>query len=91
MNWRTLEYALAVHETGSFRAAAQRCHASTPTVSLQIRKLEGYLRLPLFERDSHGARTTARGERIMLDIRRAVLALRAMRRDASVLAFEDFK
>jgi len=91
MNWRTLEYALAVHETRSFRAAAQRCHASTPTVSLQVRKLEGYLRTPLFERDTHGVRTTPQGERIMLDIRRAVQAVRAMRRDAMVLALEEIE
>lgn len=89
MDWRTLEYALAVHETRSFRAAAQRCHATTPTVSVQVRKLEAYLRTSLFERGARGVRTTPRGERIMLDIRRAVEAVHAMRRDARVLAFED--
>lgn len=89
MDWRILEYALAVHETRSFRVAAQRCHASIPTVSQQVRKLEGYLGTSLFERDTHGVRTTPQGERIMLDIRRAVHAVRAMRRDARVLAFEN--
>lgn len=72
MNCRTLEYALAVHETGSFRDAALRCKVTKATVSLQIRRLEACLGIVLFERGARRSRATADGEQVMPCIARAV-------------------
>ena len=50
MNIRDLQYLVAVAELQHFGRAAERCHVSQPTLSMQIRKLEDYLGVPLFER-----------------------------------------
>lgn len=82
MNCRTLEYALAVHETGSFRDAAARCQATKATVSLQVRRLETWLGIELFERGPRHSRTTPEGERAMACIARAVHCMRDLQRCA---------
>lgn len=40
MNSPSLEYIVALHETGSLHAAARRCHATPGTVSAQISRME---------------------------------------------------
>lgn len=82
MNCRTLEYALAVHETGSFRDAALRCKATKATVSLQVRRLETWLGIELFERGPRLSRTTPEGERAMACIARAVHCMQDLQRCA---------
>jgi LysR family hydrogen peroxide-inducible transcriptional activator len=62
MELQQLRYFLAVAETGSFTAAAARCHVSQPSLSIQLAKLEAELGGPLLERSRKGARLTERGE-----------------------------
>ncbi|GAB6089110.1 LysR family transcriptional regulator [Spirochaeta dissipatitropha] len=57
-----LRYFLSICQTGSFTAAAELCHISQPSLSVQISKLEEELGGSLFERSRQGARLTARGE-----------------------------
>lgn len=52
---------LAVVETGSFHAAAERLGLAQPTVSQQIRKLEESLAACLLERQRGGCQPTAQG------------------------------
>lgn len=52
---------LAVVETGSFIAAADRVHVTQSTVSTRIRNLEAYVGRPLFERSKAGANLTPAG------------------------------
>ena len=40
MTFKTIEYVLAVYETGSFSRAAQRLFISQPALSQAIRKME---------------------------------------------------
>jgi LysR family hydrogen peroxide-inducible transcriptional activator len=85
MNTRTLEYVVAVADLGHFGRAAVYCHVSQPTLSLQIRGLEDYLGVRLFDRHTRGAQLTAEGRRLILTIRAAhdqigVLKAEAMRR-----------
>jgi LysR family hydrogen peroxide-inducible transcriptional activator len=71
MNLRDLDYICAVAETGHFGQAAEMCHVSQPTLSGQIKKLEDYLGVTLFERARSGARLTDAGQDIV-DIARNI-------------------
>lgn len=82
MNCRSLEYAVALLETGSLRAAAQRCHATPGTVSAQITRLEAYLGVRLFERRSEPAVVSERGREVLVEMSKAVAQLKAVRRVA---------
>ncbi len=50
MNLRDLQYFLAVYETQHFGKAAEKCFVSQPALSMQLKKLEEYLGVTLFER-----------------------------------------
>ena len=65
MNLRDLDYICAVADTGHFGRAAEICHVSQPTLSGQIKKLEDYLGVPLFERARSGAKLTDVGREIV--------------------------
>ena len=52
MNFRDLEYLIALEELKHFRKAAEKCFVSQPTLSGQIRKLEDELNVQLVERSS---------------------------------------
>ena len=65
MNIRDLQYLVAVAELQHFGRAAERCHVSQPTLSMQIRKLEDYLGVPLFERAGRKVLVSSAGEQIV--------------------------
>ena len=65
MNFRDLEYLVAVSETLHFGQAAQRCFVSQPTLSGQIHKLEKELGATLFERTNRSVHITAIGQKIV--------------------------
>jgi LysR family hydrogen peroxide-inducible transcriptional activator len=52
MNFRDLEYLVAVADLGHFGQAAAHCHASQSALSLQLKKLEAELGVQLIERTS---------------------------------------
>ena len=62
MTFKTIEYVLAVYETGSFSRAAQQLFISQPALSQAIRKTEEELGAAIFVRDTHSVRLTAAGE-----------------------------
>ncbi|MDE1901600.1 MAG: LysR family transcriptional regulator [Alphaproteobacteria bacterium] len=64
MNLRDLHYLLAVAQTRNFKRAADLCHVSQPTLSMQIKKLEDYLGVRLFERTNKNVIVTDAGRRI---------------------------
>jgi len=61
MEIHQLRYFDAVVRLRSFTAAAEECHVSQPSLSIQIAKLEDEAGGPLFERHRSGALLTARG------------------------------
>ena len=56
---------IAVYETGSFLAAAERVNVTQSTVSIRIKNLENQIGSPLFERNKQGASPTAAGQQFL--------------------------
>ncbi len=83
MNTRDLEYLVAVAEELHFGRAAERCHASQPALSGQLRKLEERLGVKVFERTKRHVRLTEVGERIVARAREALHHVDAMEKIAS--------
>jgi LysR family hydrogen peroxide-inducible transcriptional activator len=69
---RQLQYVVAVADFLSFHRAAEECHVSQPSLSLQIAELERVLGIKIFERDPHRVVLTAMG-RDFVESARAVL------------------
>ncbi|MGB0575888.1 MAG: LysR substrate-binding domain-containing protein [Alphaproteobacteria bacterium] len=69
MNIRDLQYVIAIAEEEHFGRAAERCHVSQPALSGQIRKLEDYLGVTLFERTNRSVKITPIGEQITAQAR----------------------
>ena len=65
MNLRDLEYITAVAKTGHFGKASEMCHVSQPTLSTQIKKLEEYLGIAIFERDNKNVMVTPHGQQLI--------------------------
>ncbi|MCA1368155.1 LysR family transcriptional regulator [Bradyrhizobium sp. BRP14] len=66
---------LAVADTGNLTRAADAVRRTQSAVSMQIRKLENQIGLPLFERHSRGVVLTAQGRRLVDNARRIVALL----------------
>jgi LysR family transcriptional regulator, hydrogen peroxide-inducible genes activator len=54
MNIRDLKYIVVLAETGNMSKAADLCAVTQPTLSVQLKKLEDYLNVPLFHRGEKG-------------------------------------
>lgn len=65
MNLRDLEYVAAIADHGSLARAAEACHVSASTLSIQLAKLEAYLGVILFERTSRRVEPTVSGRAII--------------------------
>lgn len=59
--WGRLQTFLAVHDTGSVRAAAEQLHVTPPAVSAAVAALESAVRTPLFRRSGRGILPTDAG------------------------------
>ena len=60
-----LQYVVEIAETGHFGRAAQNCHVTQPTLSMQVQKLEETLGVLLFERSQKPIRPTPTGQTIV--------------------------
>ncbi|MEK7078972.1 MAG: hydrogen peroxide-inducible genes activator [Patescibacteria group bacterium] len=69
MTLQELRYLVAVAEEGQVARAAERCHVGQPTLSTQLKKLEGTLGVQLFERGPRGLKPTAAGAPIIAQAR----------------------
>lgn len=72
MQFRFLEYFIALAEERHFARAATRCHVTQPTLSAGIANLEARLGKRLVQRDRRFARLTAEGEAILPHARRLI-------------------
>jgi LysR family transcriptional regulator, low CO2-responsive transcriptional regulator len=60
----------AVATEGSFTAGARKLGVSQPTVTNQVKQIEGRYGVELFHRTAHGVRLTASGEELLAIVRR---------------------
>lgn len=78
MNLRALRYLIALAACLNFSRAADRCAVTQSTLSIQVRKLENYLGIVLFERNRSHVRLTAEGRELVRLARVAVGAVDAI-------------
>ncbi|MCP3731017.1 LysR family transcriptional regulator [Sphingomonas sp. MG17] len=79
MQFRFLEYFIALAEERHFARAATRCHVTQPTLSAGIANLEARLGKRLVQRDRRFVGLTAEGEAILPHARRLVAGHDEMR------------
>jgi len=79
MNFRDLEYLVALEELKHFRKAADKCFVSQPTLSGQIRKLEDELNVQLMERSPRKVIFTPAGLDIVAKAKTILLEAKALR------------
>ncbi|NGZ87059.1 LysR substrate-binding domain-containing protein [Duganella aceris] len=72
INLRDFEYVIAVAELGSFVKAAERCHVSQPSLSIQINKLEDRLKVVIFERTTRRNIITPQGRELIEQMRKVL-------------------
>ena len=78
MTLQDLRYLVALVDHGHFGRAAEACHVSQPTLSTQIKKLEGRLGVTLFERTNKSVHVTAVGEDVVARARQILLNVEAI-------------
>lgn len=67
MELRELEYFVTVAECGNMSDAAKKLCITQPTLSWNIKKLESYLHLPVFERSNKGVELTNVGRFLYME------------------------
>jgi LysR family transcriptional regulator, hydrogen peroxide-inducible genes activator len=82
VNLRDLRYILAIAEHGHFGRAAEACSVGQPTLSGQVRRLEDYLGVALFERQTRGVVPTDVGRRVLDHARQALAHADAIEAEA---------
>src|SRR5918995_4806686 len=85
MTLRQLQYLVTIVDEGSFAHAAPALYVSQPTLSQQIRSLEGEIGGPLLERLARGVRPTPAGEALLPAARSALAAAQRARRSARMV------
>ncbi|MBY0338837.1 MAG: LysR family transcriptional regulator [Acetobacteraceae bacterium] len=78
LSLRDLEYVTAVAEHLHFGRAALACGVSQPTLSGQLRKLEDFLGVEIFERSPRGVLVTSRGEEVVAQAKRILAEARRL-------------
>ncbi len=72
MTLQELRYVVALADKGNFVRAAEACYVTQSTLSMQVKKLEDYLDVTLFDRNNHHLRLTPIGEKILEQARIAL-------------------
>ncbi|MCE1189421.1 MAG: LysR substrate-binding domain-containing protein [Ignavibacteria bacterium] len=86
MNIQQLEYIVAVHETGSFARAAEKCYITQPTLSMMVKKLEEELQVVLFDRSVIPVRATEIGQQIIDRAVKIVFSVKSLKEFAAEIS-----
>lgn len=73
LSLRDLEYVVAVADLGSFMRAAERCHVTQPSLSVQIRRVEERLDTVIFERTTRRILLTEQGAYLVDQMRKVLV------------------
>ena len=73
MTLTQLEYIVAVNTYRHFAEAAENCHVTQPTLSMQIQKLEEELGIKIFDRSKQPVIPTLAGEEVIEQARKILL------------------
>lgn len=73
LSLRDLEYVVAVADLGNFMRAAERCHVTQPSLSVQIRRVETRLDTVIFERTTRGILVTGQGAPLVVQMRKVLV------------------
>jgi len=87
MNLRELEYLVAVDEERHFNRAAERCFVSQPTLSGQLKKLEGELDVMLIDRNTRHVSMTDVGIAVAQQARKILKEVKVVKEIAQ--SFDD--
>ncbi|WP_253805668.1 LysR substrate-binding domain-containing protein [Hymenobacter taeanensis] len=79
MNIQQLEYLVALDTHRQFVLAAEKCHVTQPTLSMQLQKLEEELGVLLFDRTTKGVQPTAVGAKVVQQARRVLREVQQLR------------
>lgn len=79
MDWRQLNYFVAVYEQGSISGAARVSQVAQPSVSTALRRLEQELGTELFVRQPRGVTPTAEGDRLYSEAGRLLGQLQSLK------------
>lgn len=60
-----LQYVLALEKFGNFINAAEACHVSQPALSMQVKKLEDFLGVMIFDRNTSPVSVTTLGTKVL--------------------------
>jgi LysR family hydrogen peroxide-inducible transcriptional activator len=82
---RQLEYVTAIEDNGTFQSAADACHVSQPGLSTQVKQLEEFLGLQLFERGRKPLLVTPAGREILQRARVVLAAMNELQEAARCL------
>jgi LysR family hydrogen peroxide-inducible transcriptional activator len=88
MELQQLRYLVAVADRRSFTGASRQCHATQPTLSHQIRKLEEEVGEPLLQRHKKGAYLTPLGERVYRHAQEVLKNVEAVQQAASAFSHQ---
>jgi LysR family hydrogen peroxide-inducible transcriptional activator len=78
LSLRDLEYIVAIADHGSFVRAAEHCRVAQPSLSAQVRKLETWLGIVIFERTTRRLIVTAEGKPFIEQARRVLAEARLL-------------
>jgi LysR family hydrogen peroxide-inducible transcriptional activator len=78
LSLRSLEYTVAVADFGSFVKAAEHCHVTQPSLSVQVSKLEKRLDVVIFERTTRRLIVTPDGYLLIEQMRRVLAEGKAL-------------
>lgn len=79
MNIQQLEYLVALDTHRQFVLAAEKCHVTQPTLSMQLQKLEEELGVLLFDRTTKGVQPTAVGVKVVQQARQVLREVQQLR------------
>jgi LysR family transcriptional regulator, hydrogen peroxide-inducible genes activator len=78
LSLRDLQYVVAIADHGSFVRAAEHCRVAQPSLSAQVRKLETWLGIVIFERTTRRVIVTAEGKPFIEQARRVLAEARLL-------------